>query len=159
MALIRPVLEGDYPALARLMAEMQAHYAVPCPSQAAILAGLSERPAAAELLVAEEAGGIVGFAAFSAIYPGPGLVAGFFLKEIYVASAARGEGAGRALLRELARLAVARGFGRIDWTAARDDSRLLRFYGSLGAVAQPEKVFFRLSGQALRDLAAPPSGP
>lgn len=154
MLSIRAGIEADHPALARLMAEMQAHYRVPCPSDAEIRAGLAGRPAGAELLVATDGDMLVGFAAFAAIYPGPGLRAGFFLKELYVAQAARGLGAGRRLMAELARLALARGFGRVDWMAARDDVRLLDFYESLGASPQPEKVFFRLSGEELRRLAA-----
>lgn len=153
MVAIRPCEEADHPTLAGVMAEMQAHYGVACPTDAEIRSGLANRPAGTELLVAEHDGALIGFAAFSAIYPGPGLRPGFFLKEIYVAKAARGLGAGKALLAELARLALARGLGRIDWTAARDDERLLRFYESLGAVPQPEKVFFRLTGEGLARLA------
>lgn len=153
MVVVRLCEQADHPALAGVMAEMQRHYRVPCPSDAEIRAGLADRPAGAELLVAEHEDALVGFAAFSAIYPGPGLKPGFFLKEIYVAEAARGLGAGRALLAELARLALARGLGRIDWTAARDNERLLRFYESLGAAQQPEKVFFRLTGEGLARLA------
>lgn len=153
MVAIRPCEEADHSTLAGVMAEMQAHYGVACPTDAEIRSGLANRPAGTELLVAEHDGALIGFAAFSAIYPGPGLRPGFFLKEIYVAEAARGLGAGKALLAELARLALARGLGRIDWTAARDDERLLRFYESLGAVPQPEKVFFRLTGEGLARLA------
>lgn len=153
MVAIRACEEADHPALAGLMGEMQAHYKVPCPSDDDIRAGLANRPAGTELLVAEHDGALVGFAAFSALYPGPGLRPGFFLKEIYVAQAARGLGAGKALLAALARLALARGFGRIDWTAARDDERLLRFYEGLGARQHPEKVFFRLTGEELARLA------
>ena len=153
MVAVRACGEADHPALAALMAEMQAHYRVPCPPEAEIRAGLVNRPAGTELLVAEQDGAIVGFAAFSAIYPGPGLRPGCFLKEIYVAEAARGLGTGKALLAELARLALARGLGRIDWTAARDDERLLRFYESLGGKQHPEKVFFRLTGEGLARLA------
>lgn len=153
MISVRACEATDHPALARLMAQMQAHYRVPCPTDAEISAGLASRPAGTELLVAEQSGALVGFAAFSAIYPGPGLKPGFFLKELYVADDARGSGAGRALLAELARLALARGLGRIDWTAARDNERLLRFYESLGATPQPEKVFFRLTGAGLARLA------
>ncbi|RXT52531.1 GNAT family N-acetyltransferase [Bosea sp. Tri-44] len=153
MVAVRPCRETDHPALAGLMAEMQAHYGVPCPPDAEIRAGLAKRPAGTELLVAEHGDGLIGFAAFSAIYPGPGLKPGFFLKEIYVTETARGLGAGRALLAELARLALARGLRRIDWTAARDNERLLRFYESLGAKPQPEKVFFRLTGEGLARLA------
>lgn len=153
MLRVRPCEEADHPALAGLMAQMQAHYKVPCPSDDDIRFGLANRPAGTELLVAELDGAIVGFAAFSAIYPGPGLRPGFFLKEIYVAQAARGLGTGKALLAELARLALERGLGRIDWTAARDDERLLRFYESLGAKQHQEKVFFRLTGEGLARLA------
>lgn len=153
MLRVRLCEEADHPALAGVMAEMQGHYKVPCPPEAEIRTGLASRPAGAELLVAEHDGAVVGFAAFSAIYPGPGLRAGCVLKEIYVAEAARGLGAGKALLAELARLALGRGFGRIDWTAARDDERLLRFYESLGAKQHPEKVFFRLTGEGLAHLA------
>jgi GNAT superfamily N-acetyltransferase len=153
MVSVRLCEAADHPALAGVMAEMQAHYRVPCPADADIRAGLANRPAGTELLVSEHDGALVGFAAFSAIYPGPGLRPGVFLKEIYVAQAARGLGAGKALLAELARLALARGLGRIDWTAARDNERLLRFYESLGATPQPEKVFFRLTGEGLARLA------
>ena len=153
MVTVRLCEAADHPALAGVMAEMQAHYRVPCPADPDIRAGLANRPAGTELLVAEHDGALVGFAAFSAIYPGPGLRPGVFLKEIYVAQAARGLGAGKALLAELARLALARGLGRIDWTAARDNERLLRFYESLGATPQPEKVFFRLTGEGLARLA------
>lgn len=153
MIRVRHCGEADHRVLAGVMAEMQAHYGVACPPDAEIRAGLAMRPAGTELLVAEHDGEIVGFAAFSAIYPGPGLKPGFFLKEIYVVEAARGFGAGRALLAELARLALARGLRRIDWTAARDNERLLRFYESLGATPRPEKVFFRLTGEGLARLA------
>lgn len=153
MVTIRACEEADHPALAALMGQMQAHYGVACPTDAEIRSGLANRPAGTELLVAEHNGALIGFAAFSAIYPGPALKPGFFLKEIYVAEAARGLGAGKALLAELARLALARGLGRIDWTAARDDERLLRFYESLGGKQHPEKVFFRLTGEALARLA------
>ena len=49
--------------------------------------------------------------------------------------------------------AVERGHRRIDWTADADDAALLRFYDGLGAAAYPKKVFYRLTGDALADLA------
>jgi hypothetical protein len=51
-------------------------------------------------------------------------------------------------------VALERGFKRIDFTAARDDLRLRRFYEELGAAAHPEKVFYRLAGEALKRLAS-----
>ena len=62
---------------------MQAHYRVPCPAADSILRDLANLPAGVEILVAE-ADAIIGFAIFSAIYPGPGLGSGFFLKEVFV---------------------------------------------------------------------------
>lgn len=151
---IRALLPSDHDALAALMQEMQAHYAVPCPPFAEIVAGLAARPANAELLVAERDGALIGFVAFAAIYPGPGLKPGIFMKEIYVAAAARDSGAGRALMAALARQAKARGLSRVDWTADADDHRLCAFYEALGGKPQPKKLFFRLTGEALDKLGS-----
>jgi len=147
--MIRALTPADHEGLAELMEEMQAHYRVPCPPRAAILLGLERRPPGSEILIGVEER-VVAFAAFSGIYPGPGLVPGYFLKEIYVAGGHRGRGLGRALIAEIAAMAIARGYGRIDWTADRDDPQLLDFYRALGAVEQPKKIFFRLTGDALR---------
>lgn len=148
--LLRP---EDHGALAALMAEMQGHYGVPCPTLAEILAGLAALPAGVDILVAVEGEAVLGFASACNLYPGPGLKTGYFLKEIYVADAARGAGLGRALMKALAELALERGHRRIDWTADADDAALLRFYESLGGTAHTKKVFYRLTGDALDDLA------
>lgn len=150
---IRALAAADHQALVALMVDMQAHYRVPCPPSQAILDGLANRPAGVEILIAERQGALLGFASACAIYPGPGLTSGFFLKELYVAAAARGRGIGRALMRALAELALARGHKRLDWTADAANPDLLRFYESLGAIAQREKVFYRLAGEALSGLA------
>lgn len=150
--MIQALTPTEHEGLAVLMEEMQAHYRVPCPPRAAILAGLERRPEGSEILIAVETG-VVGFAAFSGIYPGPGLVPGYFLKEIFVAASHRGLGIGKALIAAMAERATARGYGRIDWTADRDDPKLLDLYRSLGAAEQPKKVFFRLAGDALRRMA------
>jgi GNAT superfamily N-acetyltransferase len=150
---IRPLHPADHKALAALMVEMQGHYGVPCPPMEAILAGLAALPPGVDVLVAVKGDSVLGFASACNLYPGPGLKTGFFLKEIYVADAARGAGLGRKLMTALADLAVERGHRRIDWTADADDAALLRFYDSLGATAHPKKVFYRLTGDALADLA------
>lgn len=151
---IRLLQPADHPALAALMVEMQGHYAVPCPPLEEIRAGLADLPAGVEILVAAEGGAILGFASACNLYPGPGLKTGFFLKEIYVADAARGKGLGRALMTALAKLALERGHRRLDWTADAENPALLRFYESLGAAAQTKKVFYRLTGAALEATAA-----
>jgi GNAT superfamily N-acetyltransferase len=79
-------------------------------------------------------------------------VHGIYLEDLYVRPVARGSGAGSALLVELARLCVERGYERLDWAVlhwnpARD------FYGALGAAAQDEWIPYRLTGASLRRLA------
>jgi ribosomal protein S18 acetylase RimI-like enzyme len=145
--------DAAFPALAALMEEMQAHYRVACPPCAEIIAGLEAMPPGAEILVAEEHGSVLGFAAFSAIHPGPGLKPGIFLKELYVSGSQRGRGLGRALMQKLASLAKERELTRIDWTAKAENTRLLSFYEELGGARKPDKVFFRLDGEALARLA------
>ncbi|MGK9334395.1 N-acetyltransferase family protein [Sinorhizobium meliloti] len=145
--------DAAFPAIAALMEEMQAHYRVACPPRAEIIAGLEAMPPGAEILVAEEHGSVLGLAAFSAIYPGPGLKPGIFLKELYVSGSQRGRGLGRALMQKLASLAKERGLTRIDWTAEAENTRLFSFYEDLGGARKPHKVFFRLDGEALARLA------
>ena len=151
--LVRLRAPADDPALARLFEDMQAHYRRSCPPADKVLRDLAALPAGVEILVAETPQGVVGFAAFSAIYPGPGLASGFFLKELYVDSAFRGRGVGSKLMRAVARLAQERGHGRIDWTANRHDPRLRTYYENIGALAQEDKIFFLLADQALSALA------
>ncbi|HKT00391.1 MAG TPA: GNAT family N-acetyltransferase [Rugosimonospora sp.] len=84
-------------------------------------------------------------------------VHGIYLEDLYVRPAARGLGLGRAMLTELARLCVARGYARLDWwvlhwNPARD------FYHAIGAQAQDEWIPYRLTGDALRRLAVPEVG-
>jgi GNAT superfamily N-acetyltransferase len=143
---------SDHMALAVLFEEMQAHYKVRCPPRQTILDGLRYIPSGTEILVAgpDE---IVGFAAFSSIYPGPGLESGLFLKELFVSRTHRGRGAGTCLMKALARLAIERGHKRVDWTADRDNPSLRGFYEGFGAAPKPEKIFYRLDGSALTATA------
>ena len=56
-------------------------------------------------------------------------------------------------MRELARLALQGGHKRLDWTADGQNSRLRAFYDDLGGTVQQDKLFYRLSGEALAALA------
>lgn len=154
---VRMMAAADVEATATLLQEMQAHYRVACPPLEDIVAKLQTLPAGVDVLVAADPT-IVGFAALGAIFPGPGLNPGLFLKELFVSARARRHGIGTDLMRAAARLAVQRGFARLDWTADRGDVGLLRFYADLGAAEQIEKVFYRLAGQALAHLAAADGG-
>ncbi len=152
MIAVRQMGSEDIAGTAALFREMQAHYRVACPPLDEIAARLAKLPEGVSVLVAADPS-VIGFAAVGAIFPGPGLKPGLFLKELFVSARARGSGTGTALMQAVARLAVEGGFARLDWTADRSNARLLGFYDAMGAVEQNEKVFLRLTGQALTCLA------
>jgi GNAT superfamily N-acetyltransferase len=149
---VRPFEPADLPALVLLLEKMQRHYRAPSLPRETVLQDLASLSAGVEILVAESES-IIGFAAFSAIYPGPGLKGGFFLKELFVEDVARGSGVGRQLLQAVARIALERGLKRVDWTADRNNPNLLDYYDRTGAVREEDKVFFRLAGDALTKFA------
>ena len=79
---------------------------------------------------------------------------GIYLEDLYVRPEHRGGGHGRALLATLARIALERGYGRLEWAVLDWNEPALGFYRSLGAVALDEWTVHRLAGDALRGVAA-----
>jgi GNAT superfamily N-acetyltransferase len=78
---------------------------------------------------------------------------GLYLEDLYVSPESRGAGAGKALLRHLAKIAVANNCGRLEWNVLDWNEPAIQFYQSLDAKPQPEWVGYRLTGIALEDLA------
>jgi len=76
-----------------------------------------------------------------------------YLEDLFVLAEARGNGAGRALLRALAKVAVRRGCGRMEWTVLDWNTPSIRFYRKLGAKLRREWILTRLTGAPLRRLA------
>ena len=79
--------------------------------------------------------------------------AGIYLEDLYVQPAHRGKGCGKAILRELAGIALSRGCGRLEWACLDWNAPSIRFYRSLGAVSMDEWTVYRLSGDALAQMA------
>jgi GNAT superfamily N-acetyltransferase len=104
--------------------------------------------------VAEHEGRVVGFAIWFLNYSTWLCEHGIYLEDLYVTPELRGHGYGRALLAELAALCVQRGYGRLQWWVLDWNAPALGFYASLGATAMDEWTVYRLTGQALADLAA-----
>jgi GNAT superfamily N-acetyltransferase len=108
----------------------------------------------AEVLLAEDDGVVVGFALFfhnfSTFLGRPGI----YLEDIFVRPEHRGRGHGKGLLSSLARVAVERECGRIEWSVLDWNAPSIAFYRSLGAVALDEWTTFRLTGEALLRLGA-----
>ncbi len=79
---------------------------------------------------------------------------GIYLEDLFVMPEHRGSGFGKAMLRYLARLAKERNRGRLEWWVLDWNEAAIRFYKSLGAVPMDEWTVFRVTGEALDDLAA-----
>jgi GNAT superfamily N-acetyltransferase len=80
---------------------------------------------------------------------------GLYLEDLYVRPEHRGKGLGRALLLELARICVERGYGRLEWAVLDWNQPAIDFYQAQGAEPQDDWTTFRLSGAALRRLGSP----
>jgi GNAT superfamily N-acetyltransferase len=110
------------------------------------------RPAA-EVLLADCERECAGFAVFFATYSTFLAQPGIYLEDLYVKPHMRGKGVGSALLQRLARIAVERGCGRIEWGVLDWNESSIRLYKNLGAEPLQEWIKYRLTGKALERLA------
>ena len=78
---------------------------------------------------------------------------GLYLEDLYVSPEHRGTGAGKALLKRLAKIALSKNCGRFEWSVLDWNEPAIGFYKSIGAKPQDEWVGYRLTGQALEELA------
>ena len=108
---------------------------------------------AAEVLLAEWNSEWAGFALFFPVYSTFLAQPGLYLEDLYVKPHARGKGLGLALLKELAKIAVARGCGRLEWAVLDWNEPSIDFYKKLGAAPMDEWTTWRLTGKALEQLA------
>ncbi|MEE1755634.1 GNAT family N-acetyltransferase [Streptomyces sp. SP18CS02] len=113
-----------------------------------------ERPAAFAHVAEDDAGEAVGFALWFLNFSTWRGVHGIYLEDLYVRPAMRGGGHGKALLTELARICVARGYERLEWSVLDWNTPSIDFYKSLGAVSMDEWTVHRLTGDALAELGA-----
>ncbi|MCG5219430.1 GNAT family N-acetyltransferase [Streptosporangium sp. KLBMP 9127] len=98
-------------------------------------------------------GDVVGFALWFRNFSTWRGVHGIYLEDLYVRPDSRGGGHGRALLTGLARICVARGYQRLEWSVLDWNEPSIGFYKSLGAVPMDEWTTFRLTDESLRHLA------
>ncbi len=109
---------------------------------------------AAEVLLAHLGGEPAGFAVYFRNFSTFLGRAGIYLEDLYVEPAFRGKGIGTALLRELAGIAVDRGYRRLNWAVLDWNRSAIEFYRRMGAVLLDDWRICRLSGEALERLAA-----
>lgn len=108
----------------------------------------------AQALIAESGGLAAGFALYFFNYSTFLCKPGLYLEDLYVRPACRRQGVGVRLFAALARRAVSRGCGRVEWAVLDWNSPAIDFYQQLGAQPQDEWTTYRLSGDALTRLAA-----
>ena len=153
---IRTTTEADVPIILSLIREL-AEYEREPGAVVATEAGLREvlfgPKRSAEVLLALEKGGPVGFAVyffnFSTWLGRPGL----YLEDLFVRPDMRGKGYGRALLERLAQIAQERGCGRMEWAVLDWNDPAIQFYRKLGAEPMNEWTVFRLTQEGISKLA------
>ncbi len=154
---VRPAEPADVPVLLRLVRELAVYEREPDavettePMLAAALFGPA--PSASCSVALGPGGEVVGFALWYVTFSTWKGVPGLWLEDLFVQPSARGSGLGKALLQELARTCVARGYARFEWWVLDWNAPAIGFYRSLGAVPQDEWTTFRVDGEALRTLA------
>jgi GNAT superfamily N-acetyltransferase len=107
----------------------------------------------AEVIFALEDGREVGFALFFHNFSTFLGRAGIYLEDLFVMPDYRGRGHGKALICELARIAVERGCGRLEWCCLDWNQPSIDFYLALGAEPMQEWTTYRLAGESLQSVA------
>jgi GNAT superfamily N-acetyltransferase len=153
---IRPATRNDVPVIAELIRglarfEKLEHEVVM--TEDMLTAGLFGQRPYAEVLLADDEDQPVGFALFfhnfSTFLGRPGI----YLEDLFVVPEHRGKGIGQLLLATLARLAVERGCGRLEWAVLDWNQEAIRFYERLGARPNSDWTIYRLTGESLSALA------
>jgi len=151
--MVRPATTEDVSAILALIRELAAyeHLTHACVATEELLRRhLFGADRAAEALVAEVDGAVVAYAIYFKTYSTFLALPGIYLEDIYVQVVHRRKGIGKAMLRELARIAVERGYGRVEWSVLDWNTPSIEFYKKLGAVPLDDWTMFRLTGEALK---------
>lgn len=153
---IRPATEADVPTIRELIEGLAEYERLRHECRATddrLRATLFGARPVAEVLMAEWQGRSAGFALFFHNYSTFLAQPGIYLEDLYVRPECRGRGIGRALLGQLARLAVARQCGRLEWSVLDWNVDAIRFYERLGARPQSDWTVYRVTNDALTALA------
>ncbi|MEU6088840.1 GNAT family N-acetyltransferase [Streptomyces sp. NPDC047085] len=155
--MIRTATPADIPVIHTLIRELAEYEKAPEEARASEEqlreALFGERPAAfAHMAVDDTTGEPVGFALWFLNFSTWRGVHGIYLEDLYVRPTARGGGHGRALLTELARICVERGYERLEWSVLNWNRPAIGFYEALGARPQDEWTVYRLTDGALARL-------
>lgn len=106
----------------------------------------------AEVIFVMEEGKEVGFVLFFHNFSTFLGRSGIYLEDLYVMPEYRGKGYGKGLLKELARIAVERGCGRLEWWCLDWNRSSIEFYLTLGAEPMSDWTVYRITGETLAEL-------
>jgi GNAT superfamily N-acetyltransferase len=152
---IRPAKAADVPAIAGLIRGLARYEKLEqdvTMTEELLAKNLFGPQRFAETLLAEESGQPIGFALFFHNFSTFLALPGIYLEDLFVVPEHRGHGVGRALLKELARIAVERDCGRLEWSVLDWNRDAIGFYERLGAKPNSEWTVYRLAGEALTEL-------
>jgi GNAT superfamily N-acetyltransferase len=137
--------EADMGVISDLLVEIEEYYggSYAGGDSAKIRDALFSRRPAATVLLAREGSQVLGFAAYTFMWPASGADTSLYLKELFVRENARRRGVAGALMSALRDVAHENGCTRLEWTADRDNPSALAFYEALGAKPREGKVFYR----------------
>ncbi len=107
----------------------------------------------AEVIFALDNGKEVGFALFFHNFSTFLGRSGIYLEDLFVLPEYRGKGHGKALLKELAKITVERGCGRLEWCCLDWNKPSIDFYLSLGAKPLDDWTIYRMTGEELKNFA------
>ncbi|MEV0370192.1 GNAT family N-acetyltransferase [Streptomyces sp. NPDC050636] len=154
--MIRAATPADVPVILAMIGELAAYERAPEAAQATepqLKEALFGDQPAAFALIAEADGEPVGFALWFRNFSTWTGTHGVYLEDLYVRPEARGGGHGKALLAALAEICVSRGYERFEWSVLDWNEPSIGFYRSIGAQPMDEWTVFRLTGNALHNLA------
>ncbi|MCC4585843.1 GNAT family N-acetyltransferase [Xanthomonas melonis] len=154
---IRTATPDDVPLLHELITALAVYEREPEAVKAGpddLRASLFGDAATAHALICEQDGQALGFAVYFFNYSTWLGRNGLYLEDLFVRPEARGKGAGLALLRHLAQLAVQRGCGRFEWSVLDWNQPAIDFYQAVGARPMDGWTVYRLDGERLAAFAA-----
>jgi len=154
--IVRRAIPADVPAILRMIVALAVYEREPDAvkaTDASLMQSLFGDDPHVFAHVAELDGKVVGIAVWFLNYSTWTGRPGIYLEDLFVADAARGTGAGKALLKALAQEAQARGCARIDWAVLNWNTPAMNFYSAIGARPQSGWQPWRIDGKALEELA------
>ncbi|MFN7693581.1 MAG: GNAT family N-acetyltransferase [Burkholderiales bacterium] len=154
---LRPATPAHVPAIVALIRELaefeQLSHLVQTDAARLTEHLFGARPVVEAVVAEMPDGTVVAFALFFTNYSTFLTLPGLYLEDLYVQPAHRRHGLGQLLLRHLAQIAVARGYGRFEWSVLDWNANAIGFYERMGATVMPDWRICRVVGEGLQRLA------